>query len=471
MDKLSKAYKDLLKVFKIEVNEDGGLFIEGTKLPLMINKKPLVLPTRENVKNSVDVVDGEIVKVTEIFNPFDESAIKSENPALLKLKEVIERRVNFSFAIMAEVLFTVLANEKKFNIESMEFIELISEFNKYKTPNLKSLIDERTAKNFISIYKKISPGHVNGLFIHIYLKRGGKIEDKHFNRMAVISFPVYEKLNNLKKDGTFEGIKLRNKDIHAYQVLHEYIFKKSKDELLKGIQLGSEDINSPGTLALLQSYDFLSRKINKMIDLLLELDIDSEDLEEARLNPLPHRISTYAKMIKDLKGFLEALPKDNREALKVKENIDSRLHNESLVEKSALDIILSGGCETASPAPQQAQQAQPMPQQTPQQQTPQQESSGSALDIILGGTQQQNTQMPMMPQQQMPMMQMPMQQPMGNGWVGPQQQVIPPMVCQPMTQPTGWGGQQPVQQNFGQQPQQTGWGQQQYVPPTVNKVW
>jgi len=306
-------YKDLLEVFDIKTDNNGKLFIESDKrgkLMVELDGKPLVLPTTENIRASVEIDNnGKPVQVLALFNPVDESAIKGENKSLLRLREIMERKINNSFAVMGEVLFTILADKK--DIEDPNLITFIQELNKYKAPGIKHLVDESTVKNWVDIYKAIFGLETNKLYIHTFLKRGGKIGDKKYTRVATVTFPVYEGLNNLKKNETFYNVKIRNKDKHAYMVFHQYVFNKTHEEILSGIQLGTENKKSPAFIILLTAYELIKNNINSMIDIIKAQGYDVDYLESAKLKDLPIDIKSLEEFIEQVWYEVKEIPSDN----------------------------------------------------------------------------------------------------------------------------------------------------------------
>ena len=306
-------YKDLLAVFDIEADEQGRLFIRSskTKLPITIDGKPLVLPTRENIENSVEIKDGKPEITMIIFNPLKETATKGENKTLLKFKDIMERKVNHSFAIVGEVLFSLLAANLD-KIENPELISLIQELNKYKAPGIKHIVDENTAKHWVDIYTKLVRRPVNEQYLYNVLKRGGKIGDKKFNRTCTLTFPVYEKLNSVNpKKETFYDVKIRNKDKSAYMVLHKFTFDLLEDELLYGHSFGSENKIAPAFESILISYGFVKEKINNLIDILKEEKYDVDYLEEARLKDLPIKVEDLGIFIEAVKSEIKEIPSEN----------------------------------------------------------------------------------------------------------------------------------------------------------------
>ena len=309
--KLGEFYEKLVTSMGLKLNEQKQLFVNSERsgnLPLLIDGKPVYLPTKENVKNCIDIVDGRSVLKYHLFHPLQESAIKGENKSFMKFKDFIERNINYTFAVLGEVLFNILA-DNDIEITDVTMLELIDMLNEYKAPGLKKLIDENTVKVWVDLYKKIMLMDSHELFIHYYVKRGGKIGDKRYNRVGVISYPVLETLlpANVKKEKPY-NIKFRNKDINAIKVYHEFTFKKGVDELIEGIQFGSTNKIAPGTITLLTIYDWTKEMINSAIDVIKTADVDTDLLEEIKLPDLPWTVEEIEQIIDSLKIEIKEIP-------------------------------------------------------------------------------------------------------------------------------------------------------------------
>ena len=135
-------YKDLLSIFNLTTTEDGKIFIKSKKgsLPVLLDDKPLVLPTRDNINNMVEIVNGKPEITHHLFHPLRESVIKGENKSLLRLKSIIERTIAYSVAIVGEVLFNIVGEYGK-EIDDPDLIEFVRLLTEYKAPGIKTLVD------------------------------------------------------------------------------------------------------------------------------------------------------------------------------------------------------------------------------------------------------------------------------------------------------------------------------------------
>lgn len=308
---LLEFYTDVLETLKVKVNEDGSLYIKmlGSKgkLPFTLNKIPMYLPTQDAIKTALEPdEDYKLQVVKELFNPLDESTNRGDNKSLLRLKLHIDKLLNHTFSVIGETLFTVLT-DKSIEINDMYLLEIISALTDKKTNGRKTMVDDGTIKAFVDIYKhRISK--VNKLFLHTFIKNGGKLNGESYNRMSVVSFPVLEEIMAMPKDGAIEGIKLRLKDKDAIEVLHTTIFSQSVDTLSKGLTYPSKDKLSPAFITLLEMYNAIATSLNNIIDGLISLNIDNDFLADTKLGMFPFKLEDLPAIIKNVQQELKAVP-------------------------------------------------------------------------------------------------------------------------------------------------------------------
>ena len=305
-------YKDLLKTFGIEEDKDRLVFISSTgkKLPINLEGLPIILPRKELIADIVEIVDGKPRLKARIFNPLAESVIKGENKSLTKLRKHIERMVEHSFLSVSMMLLE--GTKYQDEIEScdpkfLEFIEMIQ----YKQPGVKKVVDDETIKKWETIADIGT--EKDKTFIHMFVKKGGKIGDVKYTRVGTITFPLYEELENMnvKEDLLLGKVKIRNKDKHVFQKLYEFIFELTKEELLDGFMIGTKNTTSPSFIITMMMYDFLKNKINKAIDIAKSLNLDNEILNTLILPDLPLDIKELEKFIDKIKYEILEIPSDH----------------------------------------------------------------------------------------------------------------------------------------------------------------
>jgi hypothetical protein len=335
---LLEFYTDVLNTLKVQINDDGGLYIKTVgskgKLPFTLNAIPMYLPTKENIKTALEPDEhNKLQLVKELFNPLDESTNRGDNKSLLRLKLHMDKLLNHAFSVVGEVLFSIL-NDKDIEINDMYLLEVISALNEKKTAGRKTMVDEGTVKAFITIYKN-RIAKVNKLFLHTFLKNGGKIDGVSYNRISVLSFPILEELMSLDKDKTIEGVKLRLKDIDAIEVLHTAIFNTDVNTLLKGLQFPSKDKHSPAFATLVTMYTNVAKSINNIIDGLISLNIDNDFLEDTKLNMFPFSLDDLEDILKNVQPALKEVPTD----IAIKDT--NKVYNQNVATSNMNNIVLA----------------------------------------------------------------------------------------------------------------------------------
>ena len=314
LNDLVRFYKELLEALDLKISRDGKIFITtGDKeRPLTINGLPVVLPTDENTRTAVEIVNGVPTPVKVIFNPLDEDAIKGENESLKKLRQIIELKFNGIFYQIGESLFNILYNTDK-EINNMEIARFATLLNRHKAPGLKHPIDEKLITNWIKLYKEILTSHYDThAYIKIFTKRGGKINNIKYNRINTIGFPFAENLYELKPNKEkFLDMKLRTKDKHAYLSLFEYIFKVDIEQILDGFKFGSLNKIAPGFHALMLVYNFVYEHMSSVVNALLDLDLEDREVEYLSLKPLPIDVSNMGDFIDTLSAVIKRVPKED----------------------------------------------------------------------------------------------------------------------------------------------------------------
>lgn len=307
-------YKNLVEALDLKVDKQGKIIITtGEKeRPLTINGLPVVLPTDENTRTAVEIINGIPTPVKIIFNPMDEDAIKGENESLKKLRQIIELKLNGVFYQIGETIFNVLFNTDK-EVNHIEIIRFATLLNRHKAPGLKNPIDEKLITNWIKLYREIlASNYDTHAYIKIFSKRGGKINNVKYNRINSLGFPFAEEIYELKPNKEkFLGLKLRTKDKHAYLSLFEYIFKVDTNKLLEGFKFGSLNKIAPGFHALMITYDFVFKHMFNIINALVELDVEDRELEYLNLSPLPVDINNMGDFIDNLESVIKRIPKED----------------------------------------------------------------------------------------------------------------------------------------------------------------
>lgn len=288
---LIEFYIDLLKSLGLH-EEDGYIFAKfsnGKLLPLVEDKKQFVLPTKDQLGNLMEEDDdGNAVLARIPYNPLNEDVVKGDSMSLKKTKYIIERKIGHCIAYTGELLLRLAANGKLQNKTRMDINNFLKAINRAKGQNIKAVVDDKSIELWSEIYKASLTLPKGMAFI--YLKKAGEnVEGKKFNRLAVMSSPVYDELVKADKNPTILGVTLRNKD----RIVFEEIIKFILDDLNENntIEVGSNDKDCPGFIALYRLYLKIAKRTNSLITSLkhvaaeateniIDLPITEDDLTE-----------------------------------------------------------------------------------------------------------------------------------------------------------------------------------------------
>lgn len=276
---LIEFYKDTLSSLGFPTNNEGYILVgEGEeKMPITVDGKPLVLPLKKHIGSILDTNDdGEIIVTKVLYNPLKESAIKGNSLSLVKTKTFVEGRLSFSLA-MAGYLLLTLANKQELQKKvSFEISKFLSAIHGIKNMNIKELVDDKSIQTWLNLFNNAMD---NGLgYIKIYLKKSGKENGVKYNRLAVLSSPVYSELIEADANTPVMKIKLRNKDLKVFKILFEYLLD-GISESPNTVTVGSNDLESPAFISLMELYLKIMTKINTVVQELS--NIDKEKAEAA----------------------------------------------------------------------------------------------------------------------------------------------------------------------------------------------
>lgn len=264
--KMIDFYKSILKLGGMFVNDNDYVKVKkgNDELQVLVDGLGLVMPTREHLGSCMeDTGTGKLEKIKTIFHPLKENIIRSESDVLVKLREAISARLNFTiFRVFVAIL--ELANspelQKKPNKEIIKVLSMLSDTkNPTKTPN----VDDKSISNFERLIDAGMKINMYKNTIGLYIRRGGSIgnDGEKFNRIAVIDFPLYDEITG--EDRVVRGTKLRIKDKDVFASIYEYMFPMIDSK--EAYMFGSSDKTSPGLVSLLTAAYSIGDRLNKLV--------------------------------------------------------------------------------------------------------------------------------------------------------------------------------------------------------------
>lgn len=397
------------------LSEDGTIHssVDGVLAPVLVNKKKLIMPTREFLSRP----DWEQFTA---FHPLSEKSSMGESEVLRTIRMYMYTTLNGDGSMILESAIRLAASpalHKKLPAKVKRMLAIVPD------------ADDRSVKDMGKILDRLG-SHNRAKLVSIFLKRKGKLDGREYSRVCSVDFPILTDAN----DDTREilGVQVRVKDYEPFKALICWVYGVEK-----GYSRGTNTPIAPYLTCLLQSWFAIAEHINEIVTLL------KDSLPE--LAVLGYNTSWA--------DFLDEFPKLQLEIPALEGNtgvVDEEVAAQSGV---APTTTVTGQRNLASKmiteAPQQPN-AVVMPQPTVQQPT----TTTPTVTAAPGGTVSWDDIRPKaIPQTQYGGWGQPQQIPVGGRMSGPNNHL------QPQQTQGGWFGETTA-------PQQTGWGQ-----PTAPQGW
>jgi len=256
--KLLDLYKSLLKVASMEVSEGGHITTKRleSSSPTMVGGKRLVLPTPEHLSKA----SSEIV----MFHPLSENMMRDSSVVLDAYRTAVNVNLNYTIGVLVYELLIIASSpgmHSNLTPDQAEFLSIVKN------------ADDKTLEVFGKLLSKMPASQQKDVFINIYLKRGGLVNGKKYQRVGIVTFPFY---SELKKDGDVYGIKLRVKDKETYISLLEYIFPQINEP--EAYNVGTNTKIAPNIEALMKTILGIGSAINDQVNLFSSVMDKSDNL-------------------------------------------------------------------------------------------------------------------------------------------------------------------------------------------------
>lgn len=234
-------YAGFLSSLGLEVNEAGAITYDG--VPLRVDDKVLVMPTKEKLKNPN--WDAEIA-----FHPLAENPLHGESEVL----QTIRTWANYHYNVVLVQMLDRLVEEavdtdrhKLYKGKSADFLSIMPDAN------------ARTLKDVRSVIGKIDPRTPRRM-LSIFLKRGGKFHEKEVRRLCTVRAPILEERENT--DRTIYDVKFRKADFEPILDVIENVLLPNVD--MQAFDTGSNSNSAPFFETMAGTMHKLSKHINKL---------------------------------------------------------------------------------------------------------------------------------------------------------------------------------------------------------------
>lgn len=244
-------YKSVLADLNVDDPNDSGLLVlhfDGSDRPVTVEGTRMALPTDEILRR--ESLDG-----ITVFHPMAEAANMGESGVLKMLKDIIMLRCMYVIQSLVDDLGHVAASHdkhKKLGSKAARFLDGLGDF------------DDSSYKALQDVLKNIGREPDKRLF-SIFLKRSSR-DDDTFIRKAVVSFPIFDELDNgdLK---TLFGVKMPRTSTKVDKMmikrLFEYVLGDQETRAL--YSYGSMDKEAPYLHALLTAFYKIATQTNRLV--------------------------------------------------------------------------------------------------------------------------------------------------------------------------------------------------------------
>lgn len=262
MSVVDKLYRPFLESAGLVINEEGHVRypVDDTQtVAVAVDSLPLVLPTPDRLRGASGL-QGVVA-----FHPLSENIIRGESPVLRKLRTAVVSRLTNTALMLVLHMLEIAADvdyQTKLKASEAEFLRCV--------PNG----DEKLLNAFAKVADSVSPEGDNR-FMRLFFKRGGVWKGEKHSRVAVVSFPLIEALQEDSK--SLFGVKLRVADKTQLQALMEFILPGSLSPE-DHYSYGSSSKCAPYFDALVGSYLAIAHALNKHVKKLKKHLENYEDL-------------------------------------------------------------------------------------------------------------------------------------------------------------------------------------------------
>lgn len=216
MLELNETYASMLKFSGYTVEQDGKVYFtpdeeDAEPKPTMVGGKHLVLPTTENLRDAYK-------NNYSIFHPLAENVLVPNSTDINALHTGILLRLNLMvYRIFLEL--TLIVSDIKISDtlkgpQQNKFFEKVNSVDKDSYKVLNNFLTTGTPY-FLK---------ANQSLIHIYLDKGGSINNERYSSVGRVYFPIYELIKQGKLPDFYKDKRIPQKKITLIEQLYEYIF-------------------------------------------------------------------------------------------------------------------------------------------------------------------------------------------------------------------------------------------------------
>lgn len=249
--RLLSLYKSILESLNVQADTLGLLThrsFDGQTEPVSVTvdgkSRRLVLP-------SPDMLSSGLSQEVVAFHPLSEVSNRGESEVFKRLKTMVSLRLTMTLMVLLEDLTELAANKSAHASLPPKLHGLLEAM-----PNA----DQKLLDSVQAILAAAVQGGKNRL-INLYMKRGGTHQGRNWSRLAVVSFPILEELDN--PDRKVFGVQLRVKDVPQIKALFDLVLPNS--DVAGTYNAASDSMDAPYFEALMLAYAKLGAALNSII--------------------------------------------------------------------------------------------------------------------------------------------------------------------------------------------------------------
>lgn len=233
-EKVVSFYEALLNTLDVEANEDGLLTHRTSGEPIIVNEKRLALPTKANIKLAGR---DEVI----VFHPLSENVFEGMSDVFIELRYLVAAKLHKIIAYTAHTLIKLVldkASHEALSDKQMGSISALAEADPKFLETFKTLMNSLQVTG-------------DKQLINIFMKYGGELKGKKHMRIAFVSFPLLEQIDN-NTDNIIYGVKFRKKDIALLKAVFNVVIPEA---FVRDIySVGSDSSIAPYFSALLLAF-------------------------------------------------------------------------------------------------------------------------------------------------------------------------------------------------------------------------
>ena len=279
---LAGVYRNLLASINVNPQSDDLLVqtLDGIESQVMVEGKPLALPTNDIVNNYSDSM--------VVFHPLCENTLLGESPVIQELRALIMDFLNDLILRVIDAVLCIAVDDELMSTLSPTQIEFMRSA---------SGADATTLKNWRALMRRAESRASSNRVLTIFLKRGAELDGETYKRVAIVNFNLYQELTDGKLN--VFGVKLRKADTKVYSKILETIFDDIY--LVDKYSVGSNSMTAPYFEALIGAYHGVLKALNSPTWRLLK---PIEKVGAGRL----HVKDDFMEPFKDTMRYRDVLP-------------------------------------------------------------------------------------------------------------------------------------------------------------------